>query len=236
MAARESGSGALPTSPLIGAVARQRGGTRARRALTAAGWWALFVTCVLHAGFALAMAGAEVASWLGAGNPSKARGAPTAFVVHAVAGGVALLIVPLQLHAGIRRRWVALHRRLAPYVWAVWLTSVATMATAAAFRVAFSAKVMLWALSILWCLTTTMTVRRAQQGDRTSHEAWATRSLSLTLFFVTFNPWVSGLQTLGYSRDTSYTVGVLLSWGLNLLAAEAWIRARRRNERRDHNW
>jgi protein-S-isoprenylcysteine O-methyltransferase Ste14 len=229
MGARESRSRVLPASPFLGVSARSSGSARVRRAVLAVGWWALLATCLLHAGFALAMAGAEVTSWLGVGPAAKARGATAAFVLHAVTGAVGSVLA-----APPPQRWLTLHRRLGRvYAWAAWITSVASVSITAAFQIAVAAKVMFWVLSVLWCLTTTITVHRARQGDRRSHEQWAVRSVSLTLFFVTFNPWVSGLEALGYSRDASYTLGVFLSWGLNLLAAEAWIRARQAPARGD---
>ena len=53
------------------------------------------------------------------------------------------------------------------------------------------------------------------------------RSFSLTLFFVTFSLWVPGLHATALPPTISYTLGVFLSWSLNLLAAELWIRRTR---------
>jgi hypothetical protein len=49
------------------------------------------------------------------------------------------------------------------------------------------------------------------------------RSFALSFFFVTFSFWVDGLASL-LPEDTAYPLAVFVSWSLNLLIAEIWIR------------
>jgi hypothetical protein len=46
----------------------------------------------------------------------------------------------------------------------------------------------------------------------------------LSLFFVTFSLWVPEAASVGMRQEAGYAIGIWLSWGLNLLVAEAWIR------------
>jgi hypothetical protein len=58
------------------------------------------------------------------------------------------------------------------------------------------------------------------------------RSFSLSLFFVSFSFWVPGLTGTSLPEAISYPLAVFLSWSLNLLVAEAWIRHTRPQSRR----
>ncbi len=57
------------------------------------------------------------------------------------------------------------------------------------------------------------------------------RSFALTFFFVTFSIWVPGLEATALPHQISYPLAVSLSWGLNLLGAEIWIRNGRADRR-----
>ena len=50
------------------------------------------------------------------------------------------------------------------------------------------------------------------------------RSFALSLFFVTFSLWVPGVASANGRYEATYALGVWLTWAVNLLVAEAWIR------------
>jgi hypothetical protein len=81
--------------------------------------------------------------------------------------------------------------------------------------------------SLLWFTTTTVAFLRIRQGDVPRHREWMVRSFSLAFFFVTFSLWVPLLASTDLPDAIGYPLAVVLSWGLNLVAAEWWIRRTR---------
>ena len=55
------------------------------------------------------------------------------------------------------------------------------------------------------------------------------RSFALSLFFITFSLWVPGLASTSLPHAIGYPLAIFLSWSLNLIVAEIWIRRTRRN-------
>jgi hypothetical protein len=53
------------------------------------------------------------------------------------------------------------------------------------------------------------------------------RDYALAFFFVTFSQWVSLLASTAIPDAVGYPLAVLLSWSLNLAAAEGWTRRTR---------
>ena len=105
-------------------VAMEARGGRDVRHLVA--WWAMLCVCALYGSFALFTGVQEGLSWVGLAEPEKARGTPVAFVIHALAGGIALLVGPLQLSSRLRARAPRMHRRAGyAYVLAIWIAGPA---------------------------------------------------------------------------------------------------------------
>lgn len=191
-------------------------------------WWALMATCVVYGGFALAMAGIEMASWVDPEIESKLRALPRLFVVHALTGAVALVAGPLQFHRGLRRKSPALHGVTGrAYVYGVWMSSVTAAGLAPFFDVPAAAKVGFGTLAVFWFTTTTIGLRRAIARRIHEHEEWMLRSFALSLFFVTGSLWMEVSRALPYPEDVTYPMAVFLGWLLNLAIAEVWIRAAR---------
>ena len=86
-----------------------------------------------------------------------------------------------------------------------------------------------WAilLAILWFGITTIGFVRARQRRITEHREWMIRSFALSFFFVTFSFWVPGVASSNVLDPIRYPLAVFLSWSLNLLVAEWWIRMTR---------
>src|SRR5262245_31464575 len=87
-------------------------------------WAVIALTCAVFGAYALSMGLNELGFLLGVNAEAKHRATPVIFVVHSLAGAVALLVGPLQFNRRIRR-YVRLHRATGyAYVSSVWIASV----------------------------------------------------------------------------------------------------------------
>ena len=204
----------------------------ARNSLTRLGWWTLALVCVFYGTFAFYMAGLEILFLLGMAEEAPFRAVPLVFVVHALSGGIALISTPLQFNARLRGRVRAAHRVVGRvYVGAIFVSSITAFLLAISFDVNLAARIALGVLSLLWCSTTMIALLLILERDIARHREWMVRSLSLTLFFVTFSVWVPGLASTTLPESIGYPLAVFLSWSLNLLGAEMWIRHARADRR-----
>jgi uncharacterized membrane protein len=213
-----------------------RAPTRSNSVAKSALAWAAVLICALYAAFALIMASAAVLDWLDSGGHATGRSAPPLFVLHAVSGAVALLAGSLQLRLATRllRGRRHLHRRIGQtYLWAAWTTSLSSLGVAAFFDVSLAAKTAFAGVSLLWLVTTTVAFLRIRQGRVRQHREWMIRSFSLAYFFVTFSLWVPVLAATDLPQAIGYPLAVFLSWSLNLIAAEWWIRRTRSSHNRN---
>ena len=213
-----------------------RAPTRSHSAAGSALAWAAVLICALYAAFALTMAMAAVLDWLGSGWHGTGRSAPPLFVLHALSGAVALLAGSLQLRLATRllRNRRHLHRRLGQtYLWAAWITSLSSLGVAAFFDVSLAAKTAFAGVSLLWFATTTVAFLRIRHGNVGDHREGMLRSFSLALFFVTGSLWPPILATTPLPHAIGYPLALFLSWSLNLVAAEWWIRRTRPRSRRN---
>lgn len=198
------------------------------RLLSTLVWWALFLISALFGAYALAMGGLELLAQLGLVQDAPARAVPLAFMIHALTGGIVLIIGPLQFNRRLHARWRALHRALGRvYVASIWLASVTGLWSAAFFAAGIAAQIAFGLVAVLWFAATTHAFLQARARDFTAHREWMIRSFALSLFFVTFPFWVEGLARTSLPQAVSYPIGVFLGWSLNLLVAEIWIRRSR---------
>lgn len=187
-------------------------------------WWCFFLVCALYSGYAFYMGTVEILFRLGLMTTAPHRSLTLLFVIHALLGGVALLIAPLQLNHKLWQKQQKVHRVLGRiYVAAIWLASASGLALALVFDVSFAARIVLGILAILWFSTTTMALLRVRQCQIAAHREWMIRSVALSFFFVTFSIWVPGLANSSLPEAVRYPLAVFLSWSLNLLVAEGWI-------------
>jgi uncharacterized membrane protein len=192
--------------------------------------------CAVYSLFALTMATTAVLQWLDPGDQGSDRAVPPLFVLHATSGAVALLAGSLQLRLATRvlgsRR--SIHRRLGrTYLWAAWTTSLSSLGVAAFFDVSLAAKTAFAGVSLLWFATTTVAFLRIRHGKVRQHREWMIRSFSLALFFVTGSLWPAILASTPLPQAIGYPLALFLSWSLNLLAAEWWIRRTRSSQHRN---
>jgi hypothetical protein len=182
-----------------------------------------------YALFALTAAAATVAHLMSPDQAST-RAAPPFFVAHAVAGGLALLTVSLQMALAAppppsRRR---LHRSVGTtYVVTAAITSLLSLPVVAAFDVSPLARLAFLAEAALWLFTTVFAYVHVRARRVARHREWMIRSFALAAFFVTFSLWDPVTAALPLSLETGFALAVLLGWSVNLAAAELWIRATR---------
>lgn len=184
-------------------------------------WWAVFVLCLVYGVFA-------VTAGLGLVEAEKPRAIEHAFVVHALAGGIALIAGALQFNAAIRARLQRVHRvsgRI--YVGSVVLASLSGMVSAAAFEVGLLAKLSFALLGALWLASTLVGFRMILRKRQSQHRNWMIRSFALSLFFVSFSFWVPAVESFVLVGEAGYAVAVTLSWMVNLLVAEVLILRRK---------
>ncbi|PFG41460.1 putative membrane protein [Isoptericola jiangsuensis] len=168
-----------------------------------------------------------------AARPAVVRGV---LLTHVVAGGVALLLSPVQLWPGLRRRVPAVHR---------WAGRV----TVAAILVAGTAGIVLapfnhagpigtagfGLLGAAWVWTAWQGFRAIRAGDVAAHRRWMTRTFALTFAAVTLRLW-TGLLVGGQvmlldvdpaaAFDRAYALVPFGCWVPNLVVAELWLRRR----------
>ena len=192
--------------------------------LKQAGWWIFFLICVFYAGYAFYMGILEILFRLGVEVDAPHRATSLVFILHALTGGVALISGPLQFNRRLLSKKREIHRMLGRvYVAAIWASSLGGLWSAIFFDVNVAAKLAFGLLSILWFGTTTVAFLRIKNGQVTAHREWMLRSFALSLFFVTFSFWVSGLASTALPEAVAYPLAVFLSWGINLMFAELWI-------------
>jgi Predicted membrane protein (DUF2306) len=180
-------------------------------------WGMLAITCLAYGAFAIS-AGFSLA------ETEKVRSLPTAFQVHALAGGVVLIIGIFQFNHSIKTRRAWLHRWGGrTYVVSALVASIAAVINAAFFDVSWTARLSFALLGVIWFLATANAYRLIRKRKFSQHREWMLRSFSLSLFFVAYSIWVPALAVTGLEQDTAYVIAVTLSWAFNLLGAEVWI-------------
>jgi uncharacterized membrane protein len=202
----------------------------ANKFLKQSAWWVLFLICVFYGVYAFYMGAVEIFSQFGLVADAKYRAAPIMFVVHALSGGVVLITGALQFNRTLLNRNRPLHRLVGKiYVYAIWIVSISAFWNTIFFDVVVPAKISFMILAALWFATTTIAFLYIRKRKIKDHREWMIRSFSLSLFFVTFSFWVPGLTGTDLPYDLAYPLAVFLSWFLNLVLAEFWIRLTRIN-------
>ncbi|PRX96647.1 DUF2306 domain-containing protein [Allonocardiopsis opalescens] len=167
-------------------------------------------------------------------------------VSHVIFGSLALLITCVQMSPWVRRRRPALHRWSGrayvllgvPFVGVSALILVPLSATSIVAQVGS----FMWGL--LWLSTTIVGYRMARRRRYADHQEWMVRSFALIWAIVLNRPWSMGFfLALSPQVDTLYggdmsamiadvgAVSVWISWVVNLIAAELWLRYRRTGRR-----
>lgn len=169
------------------------------------------------------------------GAPAAAR---AALYVHIVGGTLALLLMPLQFSARLRRRARRLHR----ITGRTYLVGVGVGAVAGLVMLPFNSVGLLGAfgfggLGVLWLWTGARAYRAVRAGDLANHQAWMIRNAALTFAGVTLRLWLllliaAQVPFAGADPDvealfaTAYAPVPFLCWLPNLVVAEWLVRRR----------
>ncbi|MGH3703218.1 MAG: DUF2306 domain-containing protein [Agromyces sp.] len=211
---------------------------------TRAGWTWLLLSSLAIAVYAVVpylTASLSALSEDGVGLASNYDGRPwfvqLAFMVHVVAGGVALIVGPLQFWRGLRSRHPRVHRWTGrAYLVAVLIAGVAALVMAPFNSAGLVGFFGFGALAVLWIATGLRAYRAIRAGDVASHRAWMMRNFALTYAAVTLRLWIGvllGVQALPggdfdfeAAFENAYAAVPFLCWIPNLIVAEWLIRRR----------
>lgn len=157
-------------------------------------------------------------------------------IVHATAGGLALLMTPVMASARLRRRRPVWHRRTGRVLLASILVAAGSgLVIAQVSYAGLVGTIGFSMLAVLWAASAVGAVRAAMRLDRRAHRAWTMRTLALTYAAVTLRLWVGILiaaqrpatdAAAELAFDRAYSVVPFLCWVPNLLVAE-WVLRRR---------
>ncbi|MEV0680431.1 DUF2306 domain-containing protein [Actinosynnema sp. NPDC050436] len=148
---------------------------------------------------------------------------------HMVGSGLALLLSPAQLSAGVRRRWPVVHRVLGRVTAVAMLVGGAAGAVLAPMSIAglngAAGFGLLAVLSVAFPVLGFLAVRR---GDVTAHRRWMVRAFALIYAGVMLRVGVLVLLPVVGEFETAYAFMPFGSWVPNLLVAEWVLRRERR--------
>lgn len=162
------------------------------------------------------------------GNPFAAQFAISGVDVplHFFIAGLALVLAPVQLSSGLRRRLPALHR-LSGWLYAgsVLIGSISAFSLALNAQGGAPSRVSFVIMALLWPCLTAIGIQRAIVGDTASHRRWMCRSVALTYSAVTLR-LVLGIGTgaLGLPFIPVYIAAAWLGWTINLAVCELILR------------
>ena len=190
-----------------------------------------YVTTPLHelAGDAVGLAAAYE------GKPTWVR---LAFFVHVAAGGIALLVGPLQFSRALRERVPSVHRAAGrTYLVAVLAGGLGALVLAPVNTAGMVGFFGFGTLGVLWIGTAWRGYRAIRGGDVGTHQAWMLRNFALTYAAVTLRLWVGVLTAVqspwivtGADAEAAFTNAYaavpFLAWIPNLVVAELLVRRR----------
>lgn len=179
--------------------------------------------CVAVAGYAFAYLYGEYRS----GDPFAAQFAVSGWDVpaHFFGAGLALLLVPLQLSAGLRRRMPRLHRLGGwLYVAAVAIGAGSGLSLAANAQGGVPSRLGFTTLALLWPVVTAIGIRHAIAGNTGAHRRWMCRSIALTAGAITLRLMLATGIVLQWPFMPVYIAAAWLSWMVNLAVCELILR------------
>ncbi|MFI6296243.1 DUF2306 domain-containing protein [Nonomuraea sp. NPDC050790] len=150
--------------------------------------------------------------------------------VHAVPGGLALILGPLQFMSRLRARRPKLHRVTGRIYMICILVASGAAVFAATFSLGgFSVQIAFYLLVVGWLYTVTKAYLSIRRGDVQLHRIWLIRNYALTFAAVTLRVYLLvGLQLKsgvfpGLPFEEIYNASVWASILVNLAVAEFFI-------------
>lgn len=154
-----------------------------------------------------------------------------AYYTHIIIAGFVLLIGFFQLNTKIslKRKW--LHRFLGKCYGYGILLFAAPGGIVMSFFIHRGTSVLLSFLvqSILWILFTAFAIKAIKNGNITTHRKWMWRSYALTFAAVTLRLYAFATSwSVDLTHPSAYAIIAWLSWTINLLVVELYLRATQR--------
>lgn len=144
---------------------------------------------------------------------------------HFFAAGLALLLVPLQLSVGLRRRMPRLHRLGGwLYVAAVAIGAVSGLSLAVNAQGGVPSRSGFTVLALLWPIVTAIGIHHAIAGNTAAHRRWMYRSIALTAGAITLRLMLATGVVLQWPFMPVYIAAAWLSWMVNLAVCELILR------------
>ena len=161
-------------------------------------------------------------------NPLAVRFARSGLDVpaHFFCAGLALLLAPLQIWGGLRRRWPRLHRIGGwLYAVAVLIGALAGLSLARNAHGGWASGSGFGLLAVTWLWMTALGIGYAIAGDYARHRRWMLRSVALTAAAITLRLMlVLGQGVLHLPFVTVYIAAAWGCWTINLALCELWLR------------
>lgn len=146
-------------------------------------------------------------------------------VLHAVAGGLALMLGPWQFSARLRARRPALHRALGwGYAASVLLGGLAALPLALQSDGGPIAQLGFGLLGLLWLASTTVALIHIRARHMAEHRRWMLRSFVLTAGGITLRLQIVAGNLAGLPIEAYYTALAWTSWLPQALWLEWWLR------------
>ncbi len=211
------------------------------RTRTAYGWIllsALAIAVLAPLPYWLAPLGALAANGqeLAANYADRSAAVRLAFYAHIGAGGLALLLSPLQFLPGLRVRAPRLHRVVGRVVLgSIAVGGVSGLVLAPLNLAGPVGTAGFGLLAVLWVAFAATALRAVRRGDVATHRRWMVRAFALTYAAVTLRLWLGVLiaAQMGLAGvpeqtafDRAYLLVPFLSWVPNLLVAELYLATR----------
>ncbi|PZR37081.1 MAG: hypothetical protein DI538_12990 [Azospira oryzae] len=152
----------------------------------------------------------------------------SAFYIHIILGGVALLVGWLQFSSKLRKRYLHIHRNTGKvYVITAILSAVAGLYIAFYATGGIIAKVGFIGLSLVWFYTTLLGYLTIVKGKVSLHQDWMIYSYAACLAAVTLRIWLPLLVIMLHGFIPGYRVVSWLCWVPNLVVAFLIVRKKR---------
>lgn len=152
---------------------------------------------------------------------------PGLLMLHAVTGGLSLLLGPWQFISALRARRPGLHRGIGwAYVLAVGIGGISGLALAPQSMGGPFAHAGFGLLALAWLGSTAVALRHAIAGRHVQHRRWMLRSFALTAAGISLRLQL-GLATLaGVPVPEVYTAIAWTCWLPQVLLLELWLARR----------
>ena len=147
-----------------------------------------------------------------------------ALSLHALGGGIALLVGPLQFLPRFRERNWNRHRLLGwIYCGAVLLGWSASVWIAPHSQTGWIASAGFLTLGAAWIVTSGLAVRLILRGDSYGHRRWMIRSFALTAAAITLRIYLPLVFVFHWPFSIGYPAIAWLCWVPNAIAAEIYL-------------